>query len=243
MLSSQLSVFSAPRPTNSPPPIPHTLSQRTHTPSHVYTHPAALLLELCTSPIELRQILSLILKNGLYNEHLFQTKLVSLFCNYNSLTEAACVFEPIPCKLDALYHTLLKGYAKFSSLDEAVAFFVRMREDNVEPVVYNFTYLLKVCGDKGEIRRGKEIHGQLIVNGFSENLFAMTGVVNMYAKCGRIYEAYKMFDRMPERDLVSWNTIISGYAQNGLAGKALELVVRMNEEGRRGDLVMRKMVV
>ncbi|XP_044460587.1 pentatricopeptide repeat-containing protein At1g11290, chloroplastic [Mangifera indica] len=237
MLSSQLSIFSPPRPTNSPPPTFHTLSQRTYIPSHVYTHPAALLLDLCTSPKELRTILPLIIKNGLYNEHFFQTKLVSLFCNYNSLTDAARVFEPIPSKLDALYHTLLKGYAKFSSLDEAVAFFVRMRENNVEPVVYNFTYLLKVCGDKGKIRRGKEIHGQLILNGFSENLFAMTGVVNMYAKCGQIYEAYKMFDRMPDRDSVSWNTIISGYAQNGFAEKALELVFQMNEEGQRGDSV------
>lgn len=132
---------------------------------------------------------------------------------------------------------MLKGYAKFSSLDDAVSFLIRMRYDDVAPVVYNYTYLLKVCGDVGEIRRGKEIHGQLIVNGFSLDLFAMTGVVNMYAKCGQIQEAYKMFDRMPERDLVSWNTIVAGFAQNGFAELALDLVTRMHEEGRRGDFI------
>lgn len=132
---------------------------------------------------------------------------------------------------------MLKGYAKFSSLDDAVSFLIRMRYDDVAPVVYNYTYLLKVCGDVGEIRRGKEIHGQLIVNGFSLDLFAMTGVVNMYAKCGQIEEAYKMFDRMPERDLVSWNTIVAGLAQNGFAELALDLVTRMHEEGRRGDFI------
>lgn len=132
---------------------------------------------------------------------------------------------------------MLKGYAKFSSLDDAVSFLIRMRYDDVAPVVYNFTYLLKVCGDVGEIRRGKEIHGQLIVNGFSLDLFAMTGVVNMYAKCGQIEEAYKMFDRMPERDLVSWNTIVAGFAQNGFAELALDLITRMHEEGRRGDFI------
>lgn len=132
---------------------------------------------------------------------------------------------------------MLKGYAKFSSLDDAVSFLIRMRYDDVAPVVYNYTYLLKVCGDVGEIRRGKEIHGQLIVNGFSLDLFAMTGVVNMYAKCGQIEEAYKMFDRMPERDLVSWNTIVAGFAQNGFAELALDLVTRMHEEGRRGDFI------
>lgn len=132
---------------------------------------------------------------------------------------------------------MLKGYAKFSSLDDAVSFLIRMRYDDVAPVVYNYTYLLKVCGDVGEIRRGKEIHGQLIVNGFSLDLFAMTGVVNMYAKCGQIEEAYKMFDRMPDRDLVSWNTIVAGFAQNGFAELALDLVTRMHEEGRRGDFI------
>lgn len=132
---------------------------------------------------------------------------------------------------------MLKGYAKFSSLDDAVSFLIRMRYDDVAPVVYNYSYLLKVCGDVGEIRRGKEIHGQLIVNGFSLDLFAMTGVVNMYAKCGQIQEAYKMFDRMPERDLVSWNTIVAGFAQNGFAELALDLVTRMHEEGRRGDFI------
>ncbi|KAF2323706.1 hypothetical protein GH714_036659 [Hevea brasiliensis] len=214
-----------------------SFSQRTHIPAHVYKHPSAILLELCTSIKELHQILPLVIKNGLYNEELFQTKLVSLFCNYGSLTEAARVFEPIEDKLEALYHTMLKGYAKNSSLDAALSFFCRMRHDSVRPVVYNFTYLLKLCGDNFDIRSGKEIHGQLITSGFSWNLFAMTGVVNMYAKCRQMDDAYKMFDRMPERDLVCWNTIISGFAQNGLAKVALELVPRIFEEGHRPDWI------
>ncbi|XP_010540194.1 PREDICTED: pentatricopeptide repeat-containing protein At1g11290, chloroplastic [Tarenaya hassleriana] len=215
------------------PPLPnhhhhrHFLSQRTYIPSNVYEHPTALLLEQCSSLQELRQILPLIYKNGLFHEHLFQTKLVSLFCRYGSLSEAVRVFEPIDDKLDVLYHTMLKGYAKISDLDDAVKFFVRMRYDDVEPVVYSFTYLLKVCGDESELRRGKEIHGQLVKSGFSSNLFAMTGLENMYAKCRQIYEACKVFDRMPERDLVSWNTMVAGYSQNGFARMALEMVSRM----------------
>lgn len=203
----------------------------------MYKHPAAILLELSTSIREVYQILPHIIKSNLYTEHLFQTKLLSLFCNHGCIAEAARVFEPIQDKPEVLYYTLLKGYAKYSSLHEALLFFVRMKVDNVKPVVYNFTYLLKVCGDKGELRRGKEIHGQLIKNGFSSNVFAMTGVVNLYAKCRQVEEACKMFDRMPERDLVSWNTIISGFAQNGLAKLALGLVVKMQEEGQRPDSV------
>ncbi|KAL5547133.1 hypothetical protein UlMin_006820 [Ulmus minor] len=215
----------------------HTLSQRTHIPSHVYNHPSALLLEHCTSLKRLRQILPLIIKNGLYGELLFQTKLVSLFCNYGSLAEAARVFESIEDKLDVFYHTMLKGYAKNSFLEDAFSFFCRMRYDDVEPVVYNFTYLLKVLGDNSDIRRGKEIHGQLITSGFGLNLFAMTSVVNMYAKCRQIGDAHKMFDRMPERDLVSWNTIIAAHAQNGHAKMALDLFIQLQVEGQKPDSI------
>ncbi|XP_065867354.1 pentatricopeptide repeat-containing protein At1g11290, chloroplastic [Euphorbia lathyris] len=248
-MSSQILPFAGTPPPSSPPLSPsrlnygtrpstiHTLTQRNHIPANIYKHPSAILLELCTSPKELRQILPLVIKNGFYNEELFQTKLVSLFCNYGSLSEAARVFEPIDDKIDALYHTMLKGYARNSSLDDALSFFCRMRRDNVEPVVYNFTYLLKLCGDNSDLRRGKEIHGQLTTSGFSLNLFAMTGVVNMYAKCRQIDDAYKMFDKMPERDLACWNTIISGYAQNGLAKMALGIVPMIFERGHRPDFI------
>lgn len=240
-MSSHLLPFTATPPPQIPskasPLAQHTLSQRTHIPSHIYKHPAAILLELCTSSKELHQILPQIIKNGLYNETLFQTKLISLFCKYGNLTEASRVFEPIEDKFDALYHTMLKGYAKSSSLDSALSFFSRMKHDSVRPVVYNFTYLLKLCGDNSDLKRGKEIHGSVITSGFSWNLFAMTGVVNMYAKCRQINDAYNMFDRMPERDLVCWNTMISGYAQNGFAKVALMLVLRMSEEGHRPDSI------
>lgn len=216
---------------------PHNPYQRIYIPSYVYRHPSAVLLELCTSMKELHQILPHIVKNGFYHEHLFQTKLVSLFCNYGSISEAARIFEPIEHKIDVLYHTMLKGYAKNSTLGDALSFYHRMKLDDVRPVVYDFTYLLQLCGNKLDLKRGKEIHGQLITSGYESNLFAMTAVVNLYAKCRQINEAYKMFVRMPEKDLVSWNTVVSGFAQNGLAKKAVKLVSQMQESGQTPDSI------
>ncbi|PSS00204.1 Pentatricopeptide repeat-containing protein [Actinidia chinensis var. chinensis] len=208
-----------------------------HIPAHIYNHPSAILLELCTCIKEVHQFIPLIVKNALYNEHLFQTKLVSLFCKFGSLREASRVFDPIPDKVDALYHTMLKAYARNSSLDNAFSFFSRMNIDGVPPIIYNFTYLLKACGDNSDLPKGKQIHAQLIVNGYASNVFAMNCIVNLYAKSRMIHEAYKMFDKMPERDLVCWNTIIAGYSQNGLAKRALHLFIRMQEEGRSPDPV------
>ncbi|URD90863.1 Pentatricopeptide repeat-containing protein [Musa troglodytarum] len=111
-----------------------------------------------------------------------------------------------------------------------------MRRAGVRPAVHSFTYLLKACGDRSDLRRGREIHSQLIASGFGSNVFAMTAVVNMYAKCRRIEEARRMFDRMPERDLVAWNAIVAGnamilgYAQNDRVEDALRLFNKMQRE-------------
>ncbi|CAJ1958727.1 unnamed protein product [Sphenostylis stenocarpa] len=242
MSSQFITLRPAPIPNNTNPesrknPTAIPLYQRIYVPSHVYRHPSAILLELCTSLKELHQILPLIIKNGFYNEHFFQTKLISLFCKFSSITEAARVFEPVEHKLDVIYHTMLKGYAKNSVLHDALKFYGRMRYDEVSPVVYDFTYLLQLCGESLDLRRGREVHGMVITNGFQSNLFAMTSVVNLYAKCRQIEDAYKMFERMPQRDLVSWNTVVAGYAQNGFARRAVQLVLQMQEAGQKPDSI------
>lgn len=187
---------------------------------------------------ELQQFLPHIIKNGLYNEHLFQTKLISLFCKFGSLTDAARVFEPIEDKVDPMYYTMLKGHVHHSSLASTLSFYCGMMNDGVMPAVSSFTYLLKACANSFNVKVGREIHSQLIVSGFSSNVFAMTSVVNLYAKCRVIEDACKMFERMPERDLVCWNAVIAGYAQNGMAKKAMELFLQMQElEGHRPDEV------
>ncbi|KAI3729192.1 hypothetical protein L6452_17845 [Arctium lappa] len=186
--------------------IHNTLAQRNHIPAHVYKHPAAILLELCTSMEELHQIIPLIIKNGLYEEHLFQTKLVSLFCRYGSLTEATRVFDSIEDKNDAVYHTMLKGYAQNSTIFDGVSFFCRMMDDGVQPVVYNFTYLLKGCGESCLVRKGKEVHAQLILNGHEGDVYAMTCVVNIswHSHSKKIYAFLEtLLDRIKAAGYVS----------------------------------------
>ena len=237
MSSNHLLPFHTPPPLSTPKRRTTPLYQRIYIPTHIYRHPSSILLELTTSISELHQILPHIIKNGFYNQHLFQTKLISLFCKFGSINEALRVFDSVETKLDVLYHTMLKGYVKNSSLSESLSFFKRMQNDEVEPVVYDFTYLLQLCGENLDLKKGMEIHGMLIKNGFESNLFAMTAVVNLYAKCRKIDDADKMFVRMPERDLVFWNTVVAGYAQNGFARKALKLVLDMQEDGKKADSI------
>ncbi|CAJ2638705.1 unnamed protein product [Trifolium pratense] len=218
---------------------PSTLPNTTTT-THFYktnTHPSLTLLDRCTSTKHLHQILPLIIKTGLYNDHLFHNKLINLFFKYGTINEALHVFETVEHKKDALYHTMLKGYAKNSTLCDTLCFYLRMQNDEVMPVVYDFAYLLQLCGKKLELEKGREIHGQVIVNGFEYNLFSMIGVMNFYVKCGEIDDAYRVFERMSEKDLVSWTSLVAGYAQNGFHERALDLFFQMQEGDLKPDSV------
>ncbi|WJX36591.1 hypothetical protein P8452_24450 [Trifolium repens] len=206
-------------------------------PNTTNTHPSPTLLDHCTSTKHLHQILPLIIKTGFYNQHLFHNKLINLFFKYGTVNEAVHVFESVEHKQDALYHTMLKGYAKNSTLCDALCFYLRMQNDEVMPVVYDFAYLLQLCGKKMELEKGREIHGQVIVNGFEYNLFSMIGIMDFYVKCGEIDDAYKVFERMPEKDLVSWTSLVAGYAQNGFPERALDLFFRMQEGDIKPDSV------
>ncbi|PKA60654.1 Pentatricopeptide repeat-containing protein [Apostasia shenzhenica] len=218
-------------PSNRPP---H--QQRSPNPS-LFSHPSFLLLHFCSHPREIYQSLSSVIKLGMASEPIVQNKLIALFSRSGSIRDASVIFNSIPDKPEELYHCLLRGHAHHSSLEEALSFYNLMRLAGVRPLVHNLTYLLKSCSDCFDLRRGKEVHSQLILNGFGFNVHAMTAVVNMYAKCCRICDARKMFDRMPEWDLVTWNALVAGYAQNGLACDALEMVVRMQEDEQRPNSV------
>ncbi|KAK1321329.1 Pentatricopeptide repeat-containing protein [Acorus calamus] len=235
-MASTLNPFFAP-PLPSPQPPQLKPCPRNPIPTTTTTHHSFHLLEICADPRELHQILPHVIKSNLLSHHPFQTKLVSLFSRFGLLHQASLVFEPIDRKIDELYFSILKGHAKHSSLNSALEFFVRMRIDGVAPSVHCFTYLLKSCGDNSDLRRGRELHSMLVASGFAENVFAMTVVVNMYVKCGEIGEVRKVFDRMIERDLVSWNAVIAGYTQNDFLGRALDMVRSVHGEGLMPDAI------
>ncbi|XP_011624337.1 pentatricopeptide repeat-containing protein At1g11290, chloroplastic [Amborella trichopoda] len=206
-------------------------------PPHPFSHSSSLLLELCSDSIELSQILPHIIKTSLQNEVFIQTKLLSLFSKFGQTQQAQIIFHQSENKTEELWHSMLKTLAKDSTSTQAFELFCEMKRSSVQPSVYNFTYLLKNCGDRFELSRGREIHGHMISSGFSSNVFAMTALVNMYAKCRKVAEARQLFDRMPERDLVAWNALLAGYAQNGFAQEALKLVSLMREKGERPDSI------
>lgn len=86
-------------------------------------------------------------------------------------------------------------------------------------------------------RKGKQIHGFVIRSGFDSDVVVGTGLVDMCAKCGSVNIAHSLFERMPKRNVVSWNAIVSCYSQNGYPHEALALFNEMQVQGIKPNSV------
>ncbi|XP_030472219.1 pentatricopeptide repeat-containing protein At1g11290, chloroplastic-like [Syzygium oleosum] len=132
--------------------------------------------------------------------------------------------------LDSAAHVkfLVTSYVKNSSPEAAISVYACAREAGYELDCFAIPSVLKACGQVSCLRVGEEIHGFSAKSGFDGDVFVLNSMVFMYGECGHVALARFLFDEMPDRDAVSWSTMIRCYSRNGLVEKALELVKEMH---------------
>lgn len=101
------------------------------------------------------------------------------------------------------------------NLDEALCLYHRMLWVCIKPDIYTFPCVLRSCGGAHDFVRGREIHCHVIRFGFETDVSAVNALITMYVKCSHVNSARLLFDKMPQRDIISWNAMISGYFENG----------------------------
>ncbi|CAN4089827.1 unnamed protein product [Withania somnifera] len=97
----------------------------------------------------------------------------------------------------------------------------------IQPDKYTFTFVLKACTGICDFEKGVKIHEDIVERDLENDVFIGTGLIDMYSKMGNLESAWKVFDKMTERDVVVWNAMIYGVAQSGEAVKAVELFKKM----------------
>ncbi|KAG7580766.1 Pentatricopeptide repeat [Arabidopsis suecica] len=155
------------------------------------------------------------------------------------------VFEDIPKWNVVAWGSLISGFVNNNRFSDAIEAFREMQSIGVKPNETIMVDLLVGCGRCKDIVTGKWFHGFLQELGFDPycqskfefNVILATSLIDMYAKCGDMRTARYLFDGMPERNLVSWNSIITGYSQNGDAEEAMCMFSDMLDLGIAPDKV------
>ncbi|KAL2329920.1 hypothetical protein Fmac_017501 [Flemingia macrophylla] len=163
----------------------------------------------------------------------------TLVCGYSKtgdMVMARLLFDRCPVKNVVLWTTIISGYAEKGVAREAAELFRRMEEAGMRPDDGFLSSVLSACAESGMLGLGKSIHESMRRWRFRCGTRVLNAFIDMYAKCGCLDAAVGVFDgMMGKKDVVSWNSMIQGYAFNGNGEKAIELFSRMVQEGFEPD--------
>lgn len=158
--------------------------------------------------------------------------MIAGYGNSGRLVDARKLFDEAPRRSAITWSSLLSGYCKMGREIESFKLIYEMQLEGLKPRHFTLASLLRMCSVKGLISRGKQIHGYAVKTRFDMDLFIVTGLIDVYAKCLCIKEAENLFRSMPgERNHVTWTAMINGYSQNGNAGGAMQCFKGMRAEG------------
>ncbi|KAM7496512.1 hypothetical protein LguiA_020926 [Lonicera macranthoides] len=129
--------------------------------------------------------------------------------------------------------SVISGFVQNFRNGEAFDTFKQMLGLGIYPSSATISSLLPACATLADLRRGREIHGYAVTHRVEEDIFVRSALIDMYAKCGFIHEARTLFEKMPERNTVTWNLMIFGYANHGYCSEAIELFDKMVTKDER----------
>lgn len=175
------------------------------------------------------------IKTGLESNVYVKNTLMRLYAVCGEIDASRKLFDKIPQRDLVSWTTLISGYAKMGFLREAIRVFLKMGEANLIADEVTIVVVLSACSKLGDLDLGRRIHRYIDDNKVLLDVFVGNALVDMYLKCGDVEFAYKLFEEMPERNVVSWNSIISGLVQQGEFKEALVMFRRMQAKGFEPD--------
>ncbi|KDP41276.1 hypothetical protein JCGZ_15683 [Jatropha curcas] len=163
------------------------------------------------------------------------TLMISGYAKVGDIESARLSFDRASDKDIGIWGAMISGYVQNNCFKECLYMFRLMQSADIIPDEVIFLSTLCACAQLGALDTGIWIHRYLDRLGLPLSIRLKTSLIDMYAKCGNLDLAKKMFDEMPQRDTVCWNAMISGLAMHGDGDGALKLFMEMEKAGCRPD--------
>ncbi|KAG5043050.1 hypothetical protein JHK87_006965 [Glycine soja] len=171
------------------------------------------------------------LRNGFTLSLVLATAFIDMYGKCGDVRSARSVFDSFKSKDLMMWSAMISSYAQNNCIDEAFDIFVHMTGCGIRPNERTMVSLLMICAKAGSLEMGKWIHSYIDKQGIKGDMILKTSFVDMYANCGDIDTAHRLFAEATDRDISMWNAMISGFAMHGHGEAALELFEEMEALG------------
>eukprot|EP01018_Ginkgo_biloba_P018762 Gb_15183 [translate_table: standard] len=207
-----------------------------HSDSNTQTYKYALLLQVCTNIKQLQQLHAHMLTSGLNQNVFLLAKLVNMYALCGTMGYARLLFDKANARNAFIWNAMISGYVRNGFYEEALELFYQMQLTGIWPDKYTVPSVIKACASLLSLQEGVRIHGYVLRSGFESDDVVSTALIDMYAKCGSVEIARQLFDKMSKRNVVTWNAMISAYAQNGYANEAFAIFKDMQLQNMKFNL-------
>lgn len=164
------------------------------------------------------------------NDFVLNTRIITMYSMCNSPSDSRLVFEGLQRKNLFLWNALLSGYSRNQLYADAIDAFIQLIcATQFKPDNFTLPCVIKACGGLLDVGLGRVVHGMAVKMGLVEDVFVGNALIAVYGKFGLVEDAVKMFEKMPERNLVSWNSMIGGFSENGLSQESCSLLGKFLE--------------
>ncbi|KAL8253394.1 hypothetical protein R6Q59_037087 [Mikania micrantha] len=177
------------------------------------------------------QLHSLIIKFGYISFTVIGNSVMDFYFKSSHITEALEIFKEMNEHDVVTWNSMISGHMNSGLYEKAVELMREMLSKGFELNLYSYSCILNICGDLPAIEWGKQTHCCIIKLMFDSNVVVGSALIDMYAKCGRLSNARVVFDSFGFKNIISWNTMLVGYAHHGHGEKALEIYNMMLDHG------------
>ncbi|XP_004301874.1 PREDICTED: pentatricopeptide repeat-containing protein At2g22410, mitochondrial-like [Fragaria vesca subsp. vesca] len=159
------------------------------------------------------------------------TSMVRAYAKHGCIDVAGKFFDQMPLKNVVSWNSLISCYVREGQCREALDLFQKMLDSGVAPDEATLVFILSACSQVGDLVIGKEAHDHISKSNIALTVTLYNSLIDMYAKCGAVRTAMDIFTQIPEKNLVSWNIIISALALHGYGSEAIRIFEQMQEGG------------
>ncbi|MCO5605980.1 hypothetical protein L7F22_060166 [Adiantum nelumboides] len=191
-------------------------------------------LSVCTSQVYIcqgKRMHLYVIHTNLESEFVISNALVRMYSQCGSLKNAQKLYKILSARNVVASNAMLAAYSQHGCLRDALKLLVDMQHEGIIVDMISYIHMLDVCGKQAALAEGKQMHDCIKRSGYGERIIIGNALVSMYGRCQSLEDAKQAFDEMPERDVVSWNAIISAFVDNGVCKEALRFFDLMQQGG------------